>query len=92
MCSRHRTGWKQGNGRLREELRKDVMRLWIRNIGRDDRCVADHGKETRHPYLDEDVMAYLRTVSTDILLDEHTNKIPLRKASPAEFACSVCSF
>lgn len=27
--------------------------LRSRLTGRDDRCTADHGKETRHPYLDE---------------------------------------
>lgn len=30
---------------LEEEMRMDVRRLWSRNLGRDDRCIADHGKE-----------------------------------------------
>lgn len=37
----------------------EVARLWTRNLGRDDRCLSDFGKEARFPYLDEDVMAYL---------------------------------
>jgi len=49
-------GWKG----LEEEICMDVDRLWSRNLGRDDRCVSDHGKEVRHPYLDEDVMHALR--------------------------------
>ena len=30
--------------------------------GRDDRAVADHGKELRMPYLDEEVVAFLDSV------------------------------
>lgn len=37
----------------------DVARIAERNLGRDDRVVADHGKDGRYPFLDEDVMAYL---------------------------------
>ena len=36
---------------LRTELLKDTARLWRRNLGRDDRCVSDHGREARHPYV-----------------------------------------
>jgi len=54
---RHRTkfrtaGW-QG---LSDELALDVRRLWIRNLGRDDRLIADRGREARHPFLDEGVI------------------------------------
>eukprot|EP00850_Spirogloea_muscicola_P023481 SM000360S13675 [mRNA] locus=s360:1693:7369:- [translate_table: standard] len=57
---RHRTrfrtaGWKG----LEEELQADVQRLWRRNLGRDDRCIADNGKEARYPYLDENVMSLI---------------------------------
>ena len=34
----------------------DVKRLWVRNLGRDDRLVADRGREARHPFLDENVV------------------------------------
>jgi hypothetical protein len=30
---------------LDEEMRLDVQRIWKRNMGRDDRCISDHGKE-----------------------------------------------
>uniref|UniRef100_A0A7S1UVW3 Asparagine synthetase domain-containing protein n=1 Tax=Grammatophora oceanica TaxID=210454 RepID=A0A7S1UVW3_9STRA len=54
---RHRKAAEQG--RLEEELQIDMDRLWERNLGRDDRLVADHGREARFPFLDNDVVQYL---------------------------------
>lgn len=60
---RHRTTYQRGGAEaLLVELEIEVKRLWLRNLGRDDRCLSYHGKETRFPYLDEDVMAYLEAV------------------------------
>lgn len=28
-------------------------------LGRDDRCLSDHGKEARYPFLDEDVVSFV---------------------------------
>eukprot|EP01018_Ginkgo_biloba_P014035 Gb_12885 [translate_table: standard] len=54
---RHRTKFRQGGWvALEEEMKIDVQRIWKRNLGRDDRCIADHGKEARFPFLDEDVI------------------------------------
>lgn len=59
---RHRQGFKyRGWPGLQKELDLDVARIWSRNLGRDDRCCSDHGKEVRHPYLDEKVMEFIRT-------------------------------
>ncbi|KAG6493418.1 hypothetical protein ZIOFF_048401 [Zingiber officinale] len=44
---------------LHEEMRLDVQRIWKRNMGRDDRCISDRGKEARFPFLDEDVIRTL---------------------------------
>ena len=30
---------------LHEEMKLDMQRIWKRNLGRDDRCIADSGKE-----------------------------------------------
>ncbi|OAE20355.1 hypothetical protein AXG93_209s1230 [Marchantia polymorpha subsp. ruderalis] len=57
---RHRTKFKQGGWvMLDAEMRLDFNRIWKRNLGRDDRCLSDHGKEARFPFLDEDVVAAL---------------------------------
>lgn len=54
---RHRTRFREaGWVGLGDELALDTRRLWLRNLGRDDRVVADHGREGRHPYLDEQVV------------------------------------
>ncbi|KAL7543079.1 hypothetical protein ACHAXR_012404 [Thalassiosira sp. AJA248-18] len=60
---RHRTTYQRGGYEaLHAELDIEVNRLWTRNLGRDDRVLSDHGKEARFPYLDEDVMAYLKVL------------------------------
>jgi len=58
---RHRSAFSKWGGweRLEEELRKDVGRLWQRNLGRDDRVMSDNAKELRFPFLDENVMRLL---------------------------------
>ena len=54
---RHRTRFRNAGWQgLSEELAMDVKRLWVRNLGRDDRLVADRGREARHPFLDERVI------------------------------------
>ena len=43
---------------LIEELDLDFSRLGKRNLGRDDRVLSHWGKETRFPYLDENLVAW----------------------------------
>lgn len=60
---RHRTRFAKGGWKaLALEIERDIGRLWLRNLGRDDRMIADHGKEVRYPYLDEDVMELLSSL------------------------------
>ncbi|GMY25837.1 asparagine synthetase domain-containing protein 1-like isoform X1 [Fagus crenata] len=60
---RHKTKYRQGSWlRLHEEMKLDMQRIWKRNLGRDDRCIADSGKEARFPFLDEDVIRILLNI------------------------------
>jgi asparagine synthetase B (glutamine-hydrolysing) len=49
---RHRTTFQRGGYlELKDELQMEVRRLWTRNLGRDDRCLSDCGKEGERMYL-----------------------------------------
>ncbi|KAK8044748.1 asparagine synthase-domain-containing protein [Apiospora rasikravindrae] len=52
--SRHvRAFEREGYPALVDELELDIARIGQRNLGRDDRVLANWGKEVRFPYLDE---------------------------------------
>ena len=67
---RHRTAFRNGGeAGLVDELVADVNRLWLRNLGRDDRLISDVGREARFPFLDERVVQVLATVPVTALAD-----------------------
>ncbi|KAL0490801.1 asparagine synthetase domain-containing protein [Acrasis kona] len=86
---RHRTSFmrkqKHDWSALNDELDVDVGRLWIRNLGRDDRLISSHGKESRNPFLDEDFMRFCRNQPlwylTDLRREAHGDKMILRDAA-----------
>eukprot|EP00775_Hariotina_reticulata_P004225 gene4225-4474_t len=60
---RHRTCFRNHSwSGLAEELAVDMRRLWLR-------LIADHGREGRHPFLDEHVMTHLLDMPLELLAD-----------------------
>lgn len=67
---RHRKAFERGSWEeLHSELVLDQDRLWERNLGRDDRIVADHGKEARFPFLDAHVTQFLQELPHNLICD-----------------------
>ena len=67
---RHRVTYERGGyDALREELKMEKSRLWTRNLGRDDRCISNHGKESRFPFLDENVVSYINSLDVTNICD-----------------------
>ncbi|EKM83696.1 hypothetical protein AGABI1DRAFT_124024 [Agaricus bisporus var. burnettii JB137-S8] len=57
---RHRSAFNSGGWpAVVEELQLEIDRIPTRNLGRDDRIISSHGKETRHPFLSLDVVSFL---------------------------------
>ncbi|KAK6854093.1 Asparagine synthetase domain-containing protein, partial [Apiospora arundinis] len=57
--SRHvRAFEREGYPALVDELELDIARIGQRNLGRDDRVLANWGKEVRFPYLDEGLVRF----------------------------------
>ncbi|GFR06362.1 asparagine synthetase domain-containing protein 1 [Trichonephila clavata] len=61
--SRHRAKFNAfGWDGIVKELCMELDRIGSRNLGRDDRTVADNGVESRYPFLDENVVSFLNDV------------------------------
>lgn len=57
--TRHDTAFRRhGLSGLNDELNLDVDRLGKRNLGRDDRVLSNWARETRFPFLDEDLLRW----------------------------------
>lgn len=54
------------------QLQLEVTRLPSRNLGRDDRVISSHGKETRHPFLSLSVVHFVTQLPVHHKLDPRT--------------------
>jgi hypothetical protein len=59
----------------------DMERLWIRNLGRDDRAIGGCGKEVRYPFLYLPLWVYLRGVPTSLITEGSGEKRLLRRVA-----------
>jgi asparagine synthetase B (glutamine-hydrolysing) len=69
----------------------DMERLWIRNLGRDDRAIGMNGKEARYPFLYLPLWTYLRKVPLDKLTEGNGEKMLLRRVA-REFGLDKASY
>jgi asparagine synthetase B (glutamine-hydrolysing) len=51
------------------QLQLELDRIPTRNLGRDDRVISSHGKETRHPFLSLTVVSFLAGLPVHLKLD-----------------------
>jgi asparagine synthetase B (glutamine-hydrolysing) len=80
--SRYRIAYKRaGYEEMENEMIFDMERLWIRNLGRDDRAIGMNGREARYPFLYLPLWEYLRTLPLQIITEGNGEKMLLRRVA-----------
>lgn len=51
------------------QLQKEIERIPTRNLGRDDRVISSHGKETRHPFLSLTLVSFVASLPIHYKMD-----------------------
>lgn len=68
--SKHRGVYeREGPEGLAREIRRQLMAISERNLGRDNRIVSDHGVTGRFPFLDEKVVNFLNSLELSLKCD-----------------------
>ncbi|KAJ7102183.1 asparagine synthase-domain-containing protein [Mycena belliarum] len=84
---RHRTAYGSGGWKgVIDELQLEIDRIPSRNLGRDDRVISSHGKETRHPFLSLSIVSFLANLPVHLKMDPRAetglgDKMLLRSAA-----------
>ncbi|KAJ7462632.1 asparagine synthase-domain-containing protein [Mycena galericulata] len=67
---RHRTAYGIGGwNAVINELQLEIDRIPSRNLGRDDRVISSHGKETRHPFLSLAFLSFVAALPVNLKMD-----------------------
>ncbi|KAJ7783520.1 asparagine synthase-domain-containing protein [Mycena maculata] len=67
---RHRTAYGTGGWKgVIDELQLEIDRIPSRNLGRDDRVISSHGKETRHPFLSLTFVSFVARLPVHFKMD-----------------------
>ncbi|KAH9486732.1 Asparagine synthetase domain-containing protein 1 [Psilocybe cubensis] len=67
---RHRSVYSSGGWEaVINELQEEIDRIPTRNLGRDDRVISCHGKETRHPFLSLSLVSFLASLPVHFKMD-----------------------
>ncbi|KAM0678181.1 hypothetical protein BDAP_001195 [Binucleata daphniae] len=62
-------------GSIKARITADIKNLWDRNLGRDDRVIADNNVEPRFPFLDLDLVNLILNAPDYIFIDQQKNTV-----------------